>query len=69
MTSGGDGGPPPEVRYDLDEALDLLAVFEDATDALLDSGHLVVVLALEGQVRDLGRRLGFDDPDGGADAW
>lgn len=37
--------PPEEVRYSLDEALTLLAVLEDARDALIDSRHLAVVVA------------------------
>lgn len=63
-----DQQPPRHVWYTLDEALDLLAVLEDAADALIDSGHLSVVTAVEAQVRDLGRRLDFDDPDGATDA-
>jgi hypothetical protein len=60
--------PPREVWYSLEEALELLAVLEDARDALTDSGHLAVVVAVEAQVRGLSRRLDFEDPDGGSDA-
>ncbi len=59
--------PPEEVRYSLDEGLTLLAVLEDARDALIDSGHLAVVVAVEVEIRLLSRRLGFEDPEGGSD--
>ena len=36
------GGPPDEVRYDLDESLGLLAALEDARDALADTDHLAI---------------------------
>lgn len=62
-----DGGPPRVVRLDLDEALTLLAVLEDARDALLDSGHLTVLMEIEVELARLSRRLGFDDPPGGTD--
>ena len=68
MTFPRDQEPPRHVWYSLEEALELLAVLEDAADALTDSGHLAVVMAVEAQVRDLNRRLDFDDPDGGTDA-
>jgi hypothetical protein len=60
--------PPRDIWYSLEEALELLAVLEDARDALTDSGHLAVVVAVEAQVRGLSRRLDFEDPDGGSDA-
>ena len=56
--------PPPEVVLSLDEALDLLAALEDARDALIQSGHLAVVVIVEVEVRRISRRLGFDDPEG-----
>lgn len=59
--------PPEQVTYDLDEALTLLAALEDGRDALIDSGHLAVVVVIEAQIRLLSRRLGFGDPFGGAD--
>ncbi len=59
--------PPRHVWYTLDDALELLAVLEDARDALIDAGQLLVVVSVEAQVRDLNRRLEFDDPWGGAD--
>jgi hypothetical protein len=68
MSFPGDQEPPRHVWYDLDEALELLAVLEDARDALTDSGHLAVVVTLEAQIRTLSHRLDFDDPQGGPDA-
>jgi hypothetical protein len=62
-----DPEPPRHLRYNLDEALELLAVLEDACVALVESGHLAGVLELEAQVRELSRRLGFDSPEGGDD--
>jgi hypothetical protein len=56
--------PPAQIRYDLDEALTLLGALEDARDALIDSGHLAVVVSVETEVRALSRKLGFDDPGG-----
>jgi hypothetical protein len=61
------GEPPPAVSYTLDEALGLLAALEDVRDVLIDSGRLVAVVDVEAQIRLLSRRLGFDDPEGGAD--
>lgn len=44
--SGHEGREPPrDVWYSLEDALDLLAALEDARDALIDSGHLAVVVA------------------------
>jgi len=68
MSSPGDQEPPRHVWCDLDEALELLAVLEDARDALIDAGHFAVVIALESQIRTLSHRLNFDDPQGGRDA-
>lgn len=59
--------PPEQIGYDLDEALMLLGTLEDARDALIDSGHLAVVVAVEAELRALSRKLGFDDPAGGSD--
>ena len=62
------GGEPPEaIRYDLDEALTLLAALEDARDAMIDGGTLVLVVAIETEIRMLSRKLGFDDPQEGID--
>jgi hypothetical protein len=55
------------VTYSLDEALELLAALEDARDALIDTSHLAVVVAVEDEIRHLSRKLGFHDPDGGSD--
>jgi hypothetical protein len=62
-----EDGPPARIELSLDEALDLLADLEDARDALSDSRHLTVVVAVESQIRLLSRRLGFADPYGGDD--
>ena len=59
--------PPDEVRYDLEESLDLLAALEDARDALTDSDHLAVQAQLEHQIAALSRKLGFSRPSGGED--
>ncbi len=45
----------------------MLGALEDARDALIEAGHLAVVVAVEAEIRLLSRRLGFDDPDGGSD--
>jgi hypothetical protein len=63
-----DAESPPQISYDLDEALALLAALEDARDALIDSRHLAVVVSIETETRTLSRRLRFDDPFGGSDA-
>ncbi len=43
--------PPQQVSYEFDEALTLLGALEDARDALIDSGHLAGVVAIETEVR------------------
>jgi len=58
--------PPDGLRLDLYEALTLLAALEDARDALIESGQLAVVVAVEAEIRIVSRRLGFDDPPGGS---
>ena len=58
--------PPIEVRYDLEEALELLAAMEEARDALTETDHLSEVSRLESQIQLLSRRLGFDE-NGGTD--
>lgn len=60
-------GPPDRVVDGLDEALTLLAVLEDARDALIASGHLAGVLATEAEIRLLSHGLGFDEPPRGRD--
>ena len=42
--------PPRHVWYTLDEALELLAVLEDARDGLINAGRLADVVAIEAQV-------------------
>jgi len=56
--------PPGSIEYSLEEALDLLADLEDARDALLESGHLTAVLAIEGQIALVSRKLNFESPEG-----
>ena len=56
-----DQEPPGEVRYSLEEALDLLAALEDAQDALVETNHLAEVSQIEGQVQVLNARLGFGE--------
>jgi hypothetical protein len=68
VSDGGEREPPRYVWYTLEEALELLAALEDARDSLIDAGHLTAVVSIEAQVRELNRRLDFDDPRGGADA-
>ena len=60
--------PPRETWFSLDEALDLLATLEDARDALIEDGLLSVVMPIEAQIRELSRRLDFDNPQGDPDA-
>jgi len=57
--------PPGEVRYSVEEALDLLAVLEEARDALITTDHLAEVSQLERTLQILNGRLGFDN--GGSD--
>jgi len=45
----------------------LLAALEDPRDALVEPGHLPVVLSVEDEIRTLSRELGFRDPEGGGD--
>jgi hypothetical protein len=59
--------PPEHVGYELGDALTLLGTLEDARDALIESGHLAVVVPIETEIRSLSRKLGFDDPAGGSD--
>ena len=68
MTPPDDKEPPDAIQYGLEEALSLLAALEDARDALIASGQLAIVVALETEIRWLSRRLGFDDPEGGSSA-
>jgi hypothetical protein len=63
----GEQEPPRHVWYSLEEALELLASLEDARDALLDASQLVVVVDVEREIRQLSRKLEFDDPEGDAD--
>lgn len=53
--------PPRHVWYDLDEAIELLAVLEDAKLTALDAGAFALVILLEHQVELLHRKLEIDD--------
>lgn len=59
--------PPRHVWYDLDEAIDLLAVLQDAQLTALDTGALSLVIMLEHQIELLHRKLDIGEP-GGTDA-
>lgn len=59
--------PPRQVWYDLEEAIELLSVLEDAKLTALDAGALALVVLLEHQVELLHRKLEIDD-GGGVDA-
>ena len=58
--------PPRHIWYDLEEAIDLLAVLEDAQLTALDGGALALVMVLERQIELLHRKLEIGDA-GGAD--
>jgi hypothetical protein len=58
--------PPRHIWYDLDEAIELLAVLEDAQLTALDGGALALVMVLERQIELLHRKLEIGDA-GGAD--
>ena len=61
-----DAEPPDEIVYDLEEALDLLAALETASETMRDTERLAGVMLLEGQILVLHRKLRLDD--GGTDA-
>ena len=46
MAGPHDQEPPGRVTYDLEKALSLLADLEDARDALIEFGHLTVVVSV-----------------------
>lgn len=56
--------PPRHIWLSLDEALELLAGLEDARDTFFDTGHFAAVVGIEYQIRQLSRRLDFDDLEG-----
>jgi hypothetical protein len=58
--------PPRQIWYDLDEAIELLAVLQDAQLTALDAGALALVVVLERQIELLHRKLQIGDV-GGAD--
>jgi hypothetical protein len=49
--------PPRYVWYDLDEAIELLAVLEDAKATALDASSFALVMLLESQAELLHRKL------------
>ena len=61
--------PPRHIWYDLDEAIELLAVLQDAQLTALDAGALALalVVVLEHEIELLHRKLEIGDA-GGADA-
>lgn len=56
--------PPRHIWYELDEAIDLLAVLEDAQLTALDARALALVVVLERQIELLHRKLEIGDPGG-----
>jgi len=64
MSIPSDPVPPEQVRYNLEEALELLAAMEEARDALVTTDHLAEVSQLEHQIQALNRRLGFGEMGG-----
>lgn len=59
--------PPRQIWYDLEEAVELLAVLEDAKLTALDSGAPSLVVVLERQIALLHRKLEISD-EGETDA-
>lgn len=53
--------PPERISYDLDQSLTLLATLEDTWNVLVLGRYLVVVLAIEDEIRVLNGKLGFGD--------
>ena len=68
MTFAPGGEPPPELRLDLEEALELLEALEEARLALMTRDHLVEALQVFAQIQRISHTLGFDEPEGGNDA-
>jgi hypothetical protein len=58
--------PPASVKLTFEEALDLLAGFDDARDVLVQRHHLSVLVQGEHEIQRLNRRLGFDQGGSGA---
>lgn len=56
--------PPRQIWYDLDQAIELLAVLEDAQLTALDAGALALVMVLEHQIELLHRKLEIGDAGG-----
>ncbi|MGI8755625.1 MAG: hypothetical protein ACR2MB_07140 [Acidimicrobiales bacterium] len=62
-----DEEPPENIHLEFDVALGFLAVLEDASEVLIDTGHLALVMEVETVMRQLTRKLGFGDTSGGLD--
>ena len=60
---------PEQIVFTIDEALDLLSHLEDAHQSFLDQGLLSGAVLIDGQIRMLNRKLGFDDPGGRDDEY
>lgn len=56
--------PPRHIWYNLDEAIELLAVLEDAQLTSLDAGALALVMTIERQIELLHRKLEIGDTGG-----
>jgi hypothetical protein len=57
MTQSDGPEPPERVVFSLDEALDLLAVLEDARDALIPPRLFASVVVIEEAIRLVSRKL------------
>jgi hypothetical protein len=66
MGEGPEFDPPEQVDLGLDEAIELLAVLEDARDVLVETDHLSVLVQVEHQIQLISLELGFEQ--GGSDA-
>lgn len=55
-------GPPEQIVFTIDEALDLLSHLEDARSSFEEAGMLDGSLLIEEPIRLVNRKLGFDDP-------
>lgn len=66
MSEAPNGEPPGQVSLTLDEALALLADLEDASDGLIRSGYLTIVVVVEAQIDLIARKLGLGPHEGGS---
>lgn len=56
--------PPQAITLSVEEALDVLAVLEEARESFYESDFLGGVIGVEDSIRMLSRKLGFNDPEG-----